>query len=49
VCAGAGGVFLLAGCSMRLEMERWFFVEAKTFVLSVMEGASVLQVEERRS
>lgn len=29
-------------------MEKWFFVEAKTFVFSVVEGASVLRVEERR-
>jgi hypothetical protein len=31
-------------------LERWFFVEAKTFVLSVVEGASVIEVgrkEER--
>jgi hypothetical protein len=29
-------------------MERWFFVEAKTFVLSVVEGALVVRLEERR-
>jgi len=36
------------GCCVRLEMERWFFVEAKTFVFSMVEGASVLRWEERR-
>lgn len=29
-------------------MEKWFFVEAKTFVFSVVEGASVLRLKERR-
>jgi hypothetical protein len=29
-------------------MERRFFVEAKTFEFSVVEGALVLQLEERR-
>jgi hypothetical protein len=31
-----------------VEMERWCCVESKTFVLSVIEGASVVRVEERR-
>jgi len=29
-------------------MERRFLVESKSFVLSVLEGASVLRVEEKR-
>jgi hypothetical protein len=29
-------------------MERWCCVESKTFVFSVIEGASVVRVEERR-
>jgi hypothetical protein len=29
-------------------MERWFFVEAKTFTFSVAEGASGIRVVERR-
>jgi hypothetical protein len=29
-------------------MERWCFVEAKTFIFLVVEGASVVRVEERR-
>jgi len=36
------------GCWARLEMERWFFVEAKTFMFSIVKGASVLRLEERR-
>jgi hypothetical protein len=35
-------VFLLGGCRARLEMERWFFVEAK------VEGKLELRLEERR-
>jgi hypothetical protein len=31
-----------------LKMERWFTVQAKSFEFSVVEGASVLRVEERR-
>lgn len=30
-------------------LERWFFVKAKTFALSMVEGASVLRLEERRN
>jgi hypothetical protein len=33
---------------MYVEMERWFFVEAKTFTFSVAEGASGIRVVERR-
>jgi hypothetical protein len=29
-------------------MDKWFRVEAKTFVFSVSDGASVLRVEEKR-
>jgi hypothetical protein len=29
-------------------MERWFFVEVKNFMRSVVEGALVVQLEERR-
>jgi hypothetical protein len=29
-------------------MERRFLVESKSFLLSVLEGASVLRVEEKR-
>jgi hypothetical protein len=30
-------------------MERWCFIETKTFVFSVVEGASVVRLAERRS
>jgi hypothetical protein len=30
-------------------MERWCFVEAKNFVFSVIEGASMERLEEMRS
>jgi hypothetical protein len=40
-----GGALL---CALRLVMEWRFFVEAKSFVLSVREGEPVVRLEERR-
>lgn len=46
---GAPSKGLVFQPSKNLEvMEGWFFVKAKTFVFSVVEGASVLLLEERR-
>jgi hypothetical protein len=47
-CGGAAGGRPSGGRSLRLGMESRFFVEAKSFVFSVVEGKSELRVEERR-
>jgi hypothetical protein len=47
--SGAAAADPFGGCHVRLGMESWFFVEAKSFIFSVVKGSVELRVVEKRN